>query len=94
MFVMKLNLVVCCPRFTLRVCFNICGSCGCCFCSASHVSGRFRLATLETLLGRVQFCVFLNALIVHSFGSSHLVNVCYNVGCVALLCLLRHLDGL
>ena len=31
------------------------------------------------------FLLFLNALFVYSFGSSHLVNVCYDVGCGALI---------
>ena len=37
---------------------------------------------------------FLNALVVYSFGSSRVVNVCYDVGCVALFCFVCHLDGL
>ena len=53
----------------------------------------FELVTSQADPG-LFLCAFSNALLVHSFGASHLVNVCYNVGCVALLCLLRHLDGL
>ena len=38
--------------------------------------------------------MFSNAVFVDSFGCSDLVNVCCDVGCVALFCFLCRLDGL
>ena len=82
--------------FAMRVCFNMCWSCGYCFCSGCHVFGRFRFAIVKNQsMGVWSFLLILFSWIRFLFirlALLTLVNVCYDVCCVGMFCFLCHLS--